>query len=586
MNCTNCSTELPEGAKVCPVCGAKTEYSEEPIQPKPPKKSKNGLIIGICVAAVLLLAIVGTVLAVVLLNKGNEADVIDDNVEPEVQYRDVEDKFIKDTAVTVASYVDVVKLNVGKADEMGPASAILENKQMENEISVKIDDSIANAVSSMAGIDLSFIQDMGIDIDVANKDGANALEIGIRTEENKLLSLQLTLDPDGSTAYLTVPQLNKTALKLDYEATVGGYTEEYMQPEVTAVVYNTVDAFPEGSRVEEYLVRYLGIALEQIETAQRERVTVGTENTNTECAAFTVTVNEELLERMATAMLTEAKEDEQLWADIEAVLDAIDPVLADETDFIRAGINNELDTYIAKVDGAFEGFGELVYTTYSDAEYNIIGREVVYDGNRVLAYCFDEENNYASRILVEEGNSTRFDLICEGSITDGLYNGKISVSTADQAIGDIVFTMVDAEALEKGAFSGKIEVTPSPSAKALLPFAISQLEAELGISLAEYGIKTDDLHLTVEGKTEAACASYSITLFNGEEALIALAFDSSISDAEAIALPEGAADLTNQFEALAWVFGIDINGFVDNLPDGLEESAKELIAEALTSSLQ
>lgn len=111
MFCNNCGTQNAEGVKFCSNCGAPLQsapqqttvlnqqpvqqntYSQAnydaPVQLNPQKKDKKGLIIGISVGAVALIAVITVVLAVVLggkdtnKDKNNDADANSPSVKQE-----------------------------------------------------------------------------------------------------------------------------------------------------------------------------------------------------------------------------------------------------------------------------------------------------------------------------------------------------------------------------------------------------------------------------------------------------------------------------------------------------------------------
>lgn len=93
MFCKNCGAELPDDAQFCNSCNCETQESlpQEPVQATeipesvaapvataecPPKKSKKGLIIGIAIALVVVLAAVGIWLIPTLFPEDDAADVL------------------------------------------------------------------------------------------------------------------------------------------------------------------------------------------------------------------------------------------------------------------------------------------------------------------------------------------------------------------------------------------------------------------------------------------------------------------------------------------------------------------------------
>ena len=599
MFCKNCGAETKPNAKFCDVCGARLEeqvqdaqntqettpvqetvVEAQPVQEANPvpeavsavaKRSKSSLFATIGIAVVAVAVVVGAFPYI----KNAVTKLF---TSPEGYYRAVEQNAIEDGVSTVTELVDDYKNTAEDALSGGSyldyCFSALDNKKVESKFNINIGNSIIKAASDSLGYDLSSFKNIGFGYDVALKDDVAGMDLSLSLGGKNIVAANVVLNIDDGEVYVELPKLADKAIKIDIEELAGVDFDEMLSSaeadEAMQMLSAVVEAVPDSKTLDKILGRYIDVVLEEIDDVEQEKDEISVGDIDAKCTALQVTVKGKTLEKILKALLKEAKDDDDLWDIAEDFMEAVEPGSADLIDEARDSLDDNYDEMIDELDGAFEGFDKLEYTTYVNSKGEIIGRDIEYADMKIALYALEKGNNRAFEISMQQGGIKYFSVIGEGKESRGTYNGEISLEVAGQDVAVIEVSDFDT----KEALKGKFVLKPSKTVSSMLPSLVSDLEDEMGISLKDFGIDVSNVSLAVEYNTtkkkdEIVDASYSIELRSGSNSIIGISVDSVVSDAKKISAPSGAVNVRDEDDLEDWANDIDLSALLDSLPDDI-----------------
>ena len=515
-----------------------------PASEKPKKKKGIGGKIALAVIAVLL--VVAIVLAVVNWD-GIVRTVKRATMEPTDYAVEVEKKSAAKVAKNLATAYDTALQTSDMSDVSTQTQA---NIQVSDGVTA-----ILEEVLGQEGIDLAlnWIDDISLDADASMKDGKMSADIGVKLNGSHLLTLSAAWDLETQIMWIGIPELSNAYLEMDMEEVLGEDLSDFYPTMLQAqeLYSQMVEVLPTGAELEDMINRYIGIILDQMKDVEKTEETVEVDGLEQKLLVMTAEFSANDILDAATALLEEARDDEQ----VKDLLVGFAEIAGEDAASIEEYYTESLDEMIASIDDAREDAPKgkfLTLETYLDSKDNIVGRTVTVsaEGQKVKI----------SYITVTEGDKFAFEAeVADAATVTGSGTIKDGKST-----GEYVLEMMGVEYLtlktenfyttDSGAFSGTFALYPE---SALLD------EMDLDSSILQMIGSNVGIQVSLDTTTETPSASFGILA--GSTELISIDVSSKIGKAGSIALPEVTVDVNDDAAGYAWLEDLDLDTVLKNL---------------------
>ncbi len=602
MICKNCGKELQDGVKFCAFCGTKVEepvIAEEPVavetpvtpnevpeineEPIAPKK-KKGVLKGIIISVVAVVAVLGITVAAAF---PYVKDFVERTLLPaEKYYQSVENKNVDKVQEGVVTAFDSVKESAKvlkknydslRQGKLVAANDELENKNVSAELSITLGDPIMSLLKS-SGMNLDVMKKIALGIDVSSKDGLSSSDLTLGLSDKDVITINAVVDSEG-VAYVSYPELSDTAMKMNFAELLGfeDIGELYSSAEIEeayGVLFDVIDALPDGKTASKIISRYADVALSEVDDADKSKETLSVGETEVKATAIEVTLDEKSLKNIALALIEEFEDDEELMAIVDEVVAATG--YAEKGEIKEQLENAEFFDYADEMlEEVLDGFGEIVLTVFVDSKGITLGRKIEYQDFTVNVLCLEKGKNTAFEVSVESAD-IGFSIVGEGTLKKNIFNGEVNIEAMGQALATVNVADFDTEKPMNGTFT----VKPSKMISSLISnYETDDIEETFGMSLKDMGIDLSDISLVLDMKSDDETASFSLDLLTGKTSVIKLGVSSLIEDAKSIKIPEKAMAITSEEDVEAWASTLDLEGFIASLPEELQG-----IATLLTQS--
>ncbi len=441
------------------------------------------------------------------------------------------------------------------------------------DMALKLGDAFIEEMENGMGqnkMDMSWLSEINLGMDVASEGSMSKLALVLGLAGTDILSADMIMDMDAGQLWMGLPELNKTYLKFDLEdmgidmSDVG---------EATAMMAELMAAMPSEDVLNRLLTKYVDIILKNLDDVQKETITLELDGLKQECTALTVEIGHEDALRIAKAVLTAAREDE----DVKAVLEGIVKFVAANGATVDGDIwemfQAEIDKLLEDIEEQMEDIqeGVFVLTTYADSKNHIIGRSLATP---------DTDADQLFYKTVTEGDKFAFEAVVMGqaTITGSGTNkgGKLSGSYELAAQGRTMLTLevedVDQNKLEKGYISGTFRIKPhtyttgtdSSGATGVTSTWIANMEVELKLT------------------TSAQSAEIEINLNYQGNFFAGAAIKVSSSSGGSVSAPGSSVDATGQTALMEWLMDADFSKLLQNLK---KAGAPSMLTHALQQEI-
>ncbi len=437
------------------------------------------------------------------------------------------------------------------------------------DMALKLGDAFIEEMENGMGqnkMDMSWLSEINLGMDVASEGSMSKLALVLGLAGTDILSADMIMDMDAGQLWMGLPELNKTYLKFDLEdmgidmSDVG---------EATAMMAELMAAMPSEEVLNRLLTKYVDIILKNLDDVQKETVTLELDGLKQECTALTVEIGHEDALRIGKAVLTAAREDE----DVKAVLEGIVKFVAANGATVDGDIwemfQAEIDKLLEDIEEQMEDIqeGVFVLTTYADSKNHIIGRSLATP---------DTDADQLFYKTVTEGDKFAFEAVLMGqaTITGSGTNkgGKLSGSYELAAQGRTMLTLevedFDQNKLEKGYLCGTFRIKPysygaseGPNGSNNTPNAIANLELEIKLN------------------TTADAAEIQLNVSMEEEFYLGATIKVSTTKGGSVSAPGSSVDATGQTALMEWLMDADFSKLLQNLK-------KAGVPSMLTDALQ
>lgn len=537
------STPQTEAAPEAPVETEEAPFTlgtvEQEETPKKGKFLKALLLIG-GIAAVAALVF----LVVSLVTRKN----------PEERYVALKEDFVESAVEGISQFYEGYEQ--GAEGTLNAASAKLR---------LLLGEQILSTLEPAAGMDLSWLSDMGLDIELypnANMtEGIMDLVVGGK----KVLTMDMIYN--NAVSYMSLPTLSSEFIKV----TADDYTNALMndmsttpvtnfqeaQAEAEAMLRQLGEALPTQEQMQDMTRRYLTVILENLDNMTYEFETVRAGQYEEELLVYTITLDNDTLTGIMLAAVEEMRTDKTL----EEYLDKLSRTVGTTAD-LHAEFMNMLDQVDADVLGGQPMEIAPAFKLYLNDEDEVVGLTLLDDAT-------DAQSAVLEAVLVEDGGNFGFYMNVEGesAVTgEGEYSG-------DAVTGNFKIYNEGAEMLKISL--QEVEISDAA--------AVGTVELRLGEALMEELMGSDASMMTMVNPVLVATfdvaedgGSLEFYLKAMGQKMFGLSMELEYIDNKPVSLPTSAYELE---EAQQWLATLDIAAFKQNLLDaGLPEELVEQIS--------
>lgn len=385
MKCSNCGTEIEQGARFCKLCGQSVEDSategnkqEAPAQGQESmpqgyentsqgmgasgyqdiagtmmegngqghngrKKGRAGLKVAIGAAAVI--AVGAVAFAAPKLYQKIKAT----NMSPTEYYQYVEKKNRDEGLSGAMDYYDQALNNVWNEDGY--------NKNINMKVSVS---DTAKDMLSMTGVDLSGLADIELDETISMQENEMAVQMAVNANSDRLISYNMYCDNENKKFYVQVPEMSEGYMDLsEAMQEVGEETEDGVVGISANPIFSMMNMsdilklYPKSSDIKAIYNRYTDLYLDSVKDVQKAGGAYTAEGVTQEANQYKVILSGEELAGLSKRLLTELKKDENVKTIIENVDKEAYTAFQERLGEIEAdnGTDNmtvTMDTYIAQ----------------------------------------------------------------------------------------------------------------------------------------------------------------------------------------------------------------------------------------------
>lgn len=294
------------------------------------------------------------------------------------------------------------------------------------DISLQLGETGNAMVSMFTGLDVSWIDRLGIRMDFSVADEKEKAVMDLYANEQTIATMLMDIDMAEKIVKAMIPEISDSAFTAPMEMNVdveGAEDSEQFMKIYMDLLKDPKAVFPDGATAKEILDRYAGIIFDHMEDGATEEGTLAVDGVE---EAYTLTegsADAEAILEMAKEMLTTAKDDEQI-AQIVKNLEASSEDLAGLYDQMQSGIDETLSE-LAENTEAPENVS-FSSSLYANADGKAIGRELIMsaDGEEVKITWKAPSNGEKTGLeLSITSDGETYGIEGSGTITDDVANG-------------------------------------------------------------------------------------------------------------------------------------------------------------------
>ena len=417
-----------------------------------------------------------------------------------------------------------------------------------------------------APVDISFLQEINLDMDVGMKDQMQAIQMALGLKGQHIITANLLMNMADSVMHIGLPELNDQWLKLEAGETVPGAITDGASS--TAMLAELAKALPDAEVLTKVLDRYLALVLAELDNVDQSTEKLELYGLEQECTVLTLKIYEKDAMDIAKAVLKAAKDDGDLKKIIEDVAKAVEEMAGQDigaedayTDFKEA-VTDLLADLEEETEFDTESFIQL--DTYVDKNHNVIGMKLSMPGygdrGMVYYYSVTEGEKFAVEFAIpnDTQNSGEDDFKFGGTGTkkDGKTSGTYTVSVEDMEILTVKVEDLTEE-------TGTITLTPDKDVISGIVGGEVEMLADLSLQIK----------LTGDG--------FELNVLGDNQLLLGIALKAAESNGPALSEPSNAVDVTDSSAMEKWAEKLVLDKVMDNLEKAGAADFIELLESAV-----
>lgn len=468
---------------------------------------------------------------------------------PEKYYQFVEKKTVKELADYTGEWYDSYVLD----------SLNFFDKSVEGELIVKLGDDGQEFLGllGLAGVDVSWLKSMSVGVNMDVKDDMSASEISFALNDSDILSYNMKNDMENETAYIQIPELNKTYIGIDFSSIQNPFI-----PRSSGMMWNFLEsnknllqACPERAEMEKLIERYMMLALECVEDVSKSKEMLKVEGVEKNYTVLKVTIDSETMQDMAEVIFEKMRDDKDVKDLMQRVLQAGGDAVDEEIDIdeIYEEFQEEIDEILDDLEYLSYYDDKIVMKVYVDAKGEIKGRSIDLGYITIKSLMPEKGNKFGYELSVSySGMSMK--LTGSGKTNGNKVNGDFQVKYNGAALIDITAKKIDTEALKAGRMNGRLEVKVASKISDVIGVVP-------GLSIIE------DIQINMDFASSKNKNDWKIGLVYNEQDIGSVAISAKTGRSSKISIPSGADTLMieDEDDIEEWISGIDLNTLVNAL---------------------
>lgn len=469
--------------------------------------------------------------------------------------------FAKDIAKQYESSMSAVDTN---ADSFG----------VKMNLGLSIDPSVAPMLSSLAGMDMSWLSKISIVADEKFQDNALGIKYDIQLNDTEICPVNVYMDMTTTDVYMNIPTISDGYIYGGNELLAGEFEEDMdidtgedslILPENFSMS-EYMQTMPSAADIEDFLNRYGSILIDkadEVETVEESLYASGAEQN---CTRYTGYYLPSTINNMGKDIAAAAKEDTRL----KEFLDNFSEIYSPEENLYDYLIQSLESSGGDEVPSDEEGF--LTFSVWKDENGRTAGFETsIFGGtdpqtgeDSVVSFVYQnpkQDNNSGLIISLSDGTNY-LDLQGSGTITDGKLDGMYTLHYNSDILFHVNVTGYDTEAAKSGSIIGKYSFKADEG--------LAGANEELYSMLSAFTLDADV-------NIQAAEQKYSLSLVSSDVALATL--DVNMVPSSDMELPDLSA-LENVYDASDET---SMNGFAATL--NLEPVLNNLLTAGMPEEL-
>lgn len=469
--------------------------------------------------------------------------------------------FAKDIAKQYESSMSAVDTN---ADSFG----------VKMNLGLSIDPSVAPMLSSLAGMDMSWLSKISIVADEKFQDNALGIKYDIQLNDTEICPVNVYMDMTTTDVYMNIPTISDGYIYGGNELLAGEFEEDMdidtgedslILPENFSMS-EYMQTMPSAADIEDFLNRYGSILIDkadEVETVEESLYASGAEQN---CTRYTGYYLPSTINNMGKELAAAAKEDAQL----KQLIENLGSLYAQEEGFFDSFIAALESSGGDEVPSDEEGF--LTFSVWKDENGRTAGFETsIFGGtdpqageDSVVSFVYQnpKQDNNSGLIISFSDGTNYLDFQGSGTITDGKLDGMYTLHYNSDILFHVNVTDYDTEAAKSGSIIGKYSFKAAEG--------LAGANEELYSMLSAFTLDADV-------NIQAAEQKYSLSLVSSDVALATL--DVNMVPSSDMELPDLSA-LENVYDASDET---SMNGFAATL--NLEPVLNNLLTAGMPEEL-
>lgn len=398
---------------------------------------------------------------------------------------------------------------------------------------------------------------MAINFFLSYKGDVISAETSASLGKNKLISADGVMDLKKGQAFGRIEELSSKYIGVSFE----DYTE--MIEEGLKQGDEIIKLLPKKKTIESIVNRYMTVVVENLDNVSEKKDTISVGDIEQKCTAIRVRIKEKDINKIAIAILEEAKDDKELIGLItdfavvgaEAYDEEIDAKDIEEE--IKDSIETALDELKEAEDSEDdEDEEEMIMVVYVNGKGEVIGREIKIEDETVFVYMMPQKGSkFALKTAIIDGEDEVI-FEGEGKKSSSSLSGEFALKMKEEGEKAIKFIEVevdkfDTKKMKEGYLNGTFIFKLSDE------FYKETDAAMVGAMFGDYNIKC-----VFKSSKNNSYAEFA--LMDKDEMYAAIKMDAKVGSGKSASLPKGIL-VEDEEDIIEWVQTINFEKFVKNL---------------------
>lgn len=441
-------------------------------------------------------------------------------------------------------------------------------------LGLSIDPSVAPMLSSLVGIDMSWLSKISLAMDQKLKNNILGVQYDIQLNDTEICPVNAYMDMITNDVYMNIPTISDgyiyggdelLAGELEEDTDIDTGEDSLILPENFSMS-EYMQTLPSAADIEDFLNHYGSILIDkadEVETVEESLYASGAEQN---CTRYTGYYLPSTINNMGKDLAAAAKEDTRL----KEFLDHFSEIYSPEENLYDYLIQSLESSGGDEVPSDEEGF--LTFSVWKDENGKTAGFETsVFGGtdpqtgeDSVVSFVYQnpKQDNNSGLIISFSDGTNYLDLQGSGTITDGKLDGMYTLHYNNDILFHVNVTGYDTEAAKSGSIIGKYSFKAAEG--------LAGANEELYSMLSAFTLDAD---LNIQ----AAEQKYSLSLVSSDTALATL--DINMVSSSDMEIPDLSA-LENVYDASDET---SMNGFAATL--NLEPVLNNLLTAGMPEEL-